>query len=116
MGITEVGELYVMKVYDKIMVQGAASTYFGMTEASKENLLKLVGSGKLSADDTASMKELIALNDLLGKMADALIKDAKNPNAENYRAYETFRKKSANELSRVLGVPISRMLGDMAPR
>jgi hypothetical protein len=62
------------------------------------------------------MKELIALNDLLGKMADALIKYAKDPIAENYRAYDTLRKKSANELSRVLGVPISRMLGDMAPR
>lgn len=104
MAIAELADLYGSKTYDKQKAADIATTYGKLTESAKESLTDLVDSGKLTKDDAASVQEMVVINDLLGKMAAAIVTYVKEPTEENEAAYQKNRTKAWNAIQKFLGI------------
>lgn len=104
MAIAELADLAGAKLYDKEKAIGIATTYAKLTETAKDSLTDLLDSGKVKEDDVASLREIVVINDLLGKTAKGIIAYLEEPNDENEAAYEKSRQKSWKALSKFLGL------------
>jgi hypothetical protein len=104
MSIAELADLYGAKAYDGAKAAQLAETYGKLTEAAKESLTDLIDSGKLNADDTAAVREMVVINDLLGKTSASISAFVKNPGAETEAAYQKNREKAWNAIQKFLGI------------
>ena len=102
--IAELADLYGAKAYDKQKSTQLADTYGKLTESAKDSLTDLIDSGKLNKDDTASVQEMVVINDLLGKMASGIKTYIKEPSDDNEAAYEKNRQKAWKAISKFLGI------------
>lgn len=102
--IAELADLYGAKAYDKEKATQLADTYAKLTESAKDSLTDLIDSGKLNSDDTASVQEMVVINDLLGKMAGGIKGFIKEPSEDNEAAYQKNRQKAWKAISKFLGL------------
>ncbi len=104
MAIAELADLFGAKAYDKGKVGELATMYGKLTEGAKESLTDLIDSGKLNEGDTAAIREMVVINDLLTKMAGCIVSYAKESNADNEAAYDKNRQKAWKSISKFLGI------------
>jgi hypothetical protein len=102
--VAELGDLYGAKAYDAQKCTQIAGTYVKLTENAKDSLTDLIDSGKLSETDVASARELVIINDLLGKTATGIVEYVKTPNDENLGTYNKNREKAWKSISKFLGL------------
>ncbi len=75
-----------------------------LTENAKESLTDLLDSGKVNKDDEEALRQIVVINDLLGKTAQGIITYLKDSSDENEAAYQKARQKSWKALSKFLGI------------
>ncbi len=102
--VAELADLYGAKAYDAKKCVQIASTYAKLTESAKDSLSDLIDSGKLTEADTASVREMIVINDLLGKTANGIVEYVKDPSDENHSNYDKNRQKAWKAISKFLGL------------
>lgn len=102
--IAELADLYGAKAYDKKKSTQLATTYAKLTESAKDSLTDLIDSGKLNDSDAAAVREMIVINDLLGKTANGIVAYIKEPTDENEASYDKYRQKSWKSISKFLGL------------
>ncbi len=104
MAIAELADLFGAKAYDKAKVTQLATMYGKLTDGAKESLTDLIDSGKLNEGDTAAVREMVVINDLLTKMAGCIVAYAKDANEENEAAYDKNRQKAWKSITKFLGI------------
>jgi hypothetical protein len=102
--VAELADLYGAKAYDAKKSVEIASTYAKLTENAKDSLTDLIDSGKLNEADTASAREMVVINDLLGRTATDIIAYIKESNDDNLAAYNKNREKAWKAISKFLGL------------
>jgi hypothetical protein len=102
--VAELADLYGAKAYDAKKCVQIATTYAKLTESAKDSLSDLIDSGKLNEADTASVREMYTINDLLGKTANGIVEYIKDPTDENQSAYDKNRQKAWKAISKFLGL------------
>lgn len=104
MAIAELADLFGAKAYDKKKVTELAGMYGKLTDGAKESLTDLIDSGKLNDGDTASVREMVIINDLLTKMSGCIVAYAKDSSDENEAAYDKNRQKAWKAITKFLGI------------
>jgi hypothetical protein len=104
MAIAELADLFGAKAYDKKKVTELATMYGKLTEGAKESLTDLIDSGKLNDGDSAAVREMVVINDLLAKMSGCIVAYAKDPSEDNEAAYDKNRQKAWKAISKFLGI------------
>lgn len=104
MAIAELADLAGAKAYDKAKCIEFAGMYAKLTENAKESLTDLLDSGKVNKNDEESLRQIVVINDLLGKTAQGIITYLKDSSGENEAAYQKARQKSWKALSKFLGM------------
>lgn len=104
MAIAELADLAGAKAYEKDKCIELAAMYAKLTENAKESLTDLLDSGKVNQSDEESLRQIVVINDLLGKTAQGIIAYLKDPSEETEAAYQKARQKSWKALSRFLGI------------
>ena len=104
MAIAELADLAGAKTYDKNKCIEFAGMYAKLTENAKESLTDLLDSGKVNKDDEEALRQIVVINDLLGKTAQGIITYLKDSSVENEAAYQKARQKSWKALSKFLGI------------
>lgn len=104
MAIAELADLFGAKAYDKKKVTELAGMYGKLTEGAKDSLTDLIDSGKLNDADTAAIREMVVINDLLTKMSSCIVAYAKDSSDENEAAYDKNRQKAWKSITKFLGI------------
>lgn len=104
MAIAELADLAGAKTYDKDKCIEIAGMYAKLTENAKESLTDLLDSGKVNRDDEEALRQIVVINDLLGKTAQSITTYLKDSSDENEAAYQKARQKSWKALSKFLGI------------
>lgn len=102
--VAELADLSGAGAYDKKKCIQIATTYAKLTESAKDSLSDLIDSGKLNDADTASVREMIVINDLLGKTSNGIVEYLKDPSDDNKANYDKNRQKAWKAISKFLGL------------
>jgi hypothetical protein len=102
--IGAIGDGYVNKSYDAPKVQELMGEVSGMSQHLVQQLEK-VNAGDLTNEDRAAITQMIDINRLLKKEADALVTFSKSPTAPNAEAFESVRREVWPKIAKLLGIP-----------
>ncbi len=102
--IGAVGDGFVNKSYDAAKVRELMGELSGMSQHLAVQLEKVV-EGDLTEEDRAAIEQMVAINRLLKKEADALVVFSEKPTAQNAEAFEAVRREVWPKIARLLGIP-----------
>jgi hypothetical protein len=102
--IGAIGDGYVNKSYDAPKVQELMGEVSGMSQHLVQQLEK-VNEGDLTNEDRAAITQMIDINRLLKKEADALVAFSKDPTAKNAESFEAVRRDVWPKIAKLLGIP-----------
>jgi hypothetical protein len=98
-----VGDGFVNKTYDAAKVQELMGEVAGMTDHLIQQLRKVRG-GELTDDDRTAIDEMIDINVMLKKQAEALSAFSKEDSEENAKTFEDVRTEVWPRISNLLGI------------
>jgi hypothetical protein len=101
--IGAIGDGYVNKSYDAAKVQELMGEVSGMSQHLVQQLEK-VNAGELTAEDRAAITQMIDINRLLKKEADALVAFSQKPTTQNAESFESVRREVWPRIARLLGI------------
>ena len=104
MAIAELADLAGAKTYDKDKCIGFAGMYAKLTENAKDRLTDLLDTGKVNKSDGEALRQVVVINDLLGKTANGITVFLKDPTGETEAAYQKARQKSWKAISKFPGI------------
>jgi hypothetical protein len=102
--IGAIGDGYVNKSYDAAKVQELMTEVSGMSQHLLQQLEK-VNEGDLTNEDRAAITQMIDINRLLKKEADALVTFSQKPTATNAESFEGVRRDVWPKIAKLLGIP-----------
>lgn len=102
--IGAIGDGYVNKSYDAAKVQELMGEVSGMSQHLVQQLEK-VNEGDLTNEDRAAITQMIDINRLLKKEADALVAFSQKPTAANAESFEGVRREVWPKIAKLLGIP-----------
>lgn len=101
--VGSVGDGFVNKTYDAAKVQELMGEVAGMTDHLIKQLRKVRG-GELTDDDRKAIDEMIDINVMLKKQAEALSAFSKDDSDENAKTFEDVRTEVWPRISGLLGI------------
>jgi len=102
--IGAIGDGYVNKSYDAAKVQELMGEISGMSQHLVQQLEK-VNAGELTNEDRTAITQMIDINRLLKKEADALVLFSQKPTAQNAESFEAVRREVWPKIAKLLGIP-----------
>ena len=102
--IGAIGDGYVNKSYDAAKVKELMGEVSGMSQHLVSQLEK-VTAGELTEEDRTAITQMIDINRLLKKEADALVAFSEKPTTQNAQAFEAVRHEVWPKIARLLGIP-----------
>jgi hypothetical protein len=102
--IGAIGDGYVNKSYDAAKVQELMGEVSGMSQHLVQQLEK-VNAGDLTNEDRTAITQMIDINRLLKKEADALVTFSQKPTAANAESFEAVRREVWPKIAKLLGIP-----------
>jgi len=102
--IGAIGDGYVNKSYDAPKVQELMGEVSGMSQHLVQQLEK-VNAGELTNEDRVAITQMIEINRLLKKEADALVAFSQQPTAPNAESFENVRREVWPKIAKLLGIP-----------
>lgn len=102
--IGAIGDGYVNKSYDAAKVQELMGEVSGMSQHLVSQLEK-VTAGELTNEDRQAITQMIDINKLLKKEADALVTFSQKPTPQNAESFEAVRREVWPRIAKLLGIP-----------
>jgi hypothetical protein len=112
--IGAIGDGFVNKSYDAAKVQELMNEVSGMSQHLVQQLEK-VNAGELTDEDRQAITQMIEINTLLKREADALVAFSKKPTTQSAESFESVRREVWPKIAKLLGIAAGEDAGQDQP-